>query len=137
MARANNTSPQILRHVERWGISWMQRGATPQRCSSKKKKKAQPGLSPLLPLPVPSLLNFTLFNEDAQLCSAIAGCWHSPKHAHRAEKVSAPSGVVQRGPSDAHQLHVRHPLSTLSTAQGGVPWHSASSRALHRCGGST
>lgn len=86
-----------------------------------KKKKAQPGLSPLLLLPVPSLLNFTLFNEDAQLCSAIAGCWHSPKHAHRAEKVSAPSGVVQRGPGDAHQLHVRHPLSTLSTAQGGVP----------------
>lgn len=39
MARANNTSPRIRRHVEQWGISWMQRGATPQSCSSKKKKK--------------------------------------------------------------------------------------------------
>lgn len=109
----------------------------PRHSVAPPKKKAQPGLSPLLPLPVPSLLNFTLFNEDAQMCSAIAGRWHSPKHVHRAEKVSTPSGVVQRGLGDARQLHIHHPPSTLSTVQSGVPWHSASSRALHRCGGST
>lgn len=73
MAHADNTSPEVLQHAARQGISWMHKGALPhahvQHPSS--EKIAQHGLASSLGSPVPSLFNLTLFNEDAWLDSDI------------------------------------------------------------------